>query len=1588
MATPQSMPINSGANAVPPKTCDDISKLTGEKSSVSGEERARILDKLRARGREVAAAETISKESAEIQPLEAKLEDASEALERAFGRLQEVASSGTVLKGVERELFETSEAVRVALENARGALKKAGTVPQVKAAGGEIVPRVFSVVEKFFEAVEYKFEAERFTEFFRAFQEARPLEFAEVWLLVAFGQLLLLDRMRREVERMELSKGSETTEADANAAKSAMLETLIRSLRRVSDIEAEEIIQMVSEVDRVLRRDPGKAYAGMDLETREAYCKAVAELAAQSELNEREVAEKAIELAEAGAASTTTPRGAERRRHVGYYVIREGRKILGETIGQQASRMKRFRAALLRSADLIYLTGIELATMAVIALVLIVAHGKLPTALELALFLLPALECAVATVNTLSTQFVSPRALPKMDFSEGIPEECATIVAIPTLLISAEQTRKAVNDLEVRYLANRDGNLFFALVTDPPDSTKQFDEKDKLAAACGELVEKLNEKHAEEGRDTFFHFHRDRVYNASEKMWMGWERKRGKLLDFNRLLLGRENSFTRKTGNLSSVPKIKYVITLDADTQLPRGSARKLVGALAHPLNRAVIDPVSKKVVEGYGVLQPRVDISIRSAARSRLAEIFSGDTGFDIYARAVSDVYQDLFGEGIFTGKGIYEVETFQEALEHRFPVNSLLSHDLIEGAYARAGLLSDVEVVDDYPSHFSAYSRRKHRWVRGDWQIILWLLPRVPDYFGKIVRNPLSLLSRWEIIDNLRRSVTEFATFILLLGIWLFFPGSAVYWTVAALVVIAFPTYFPFAISIGRAGATRWTAAFWKNFAADLGSATERLFFRITFLCHQGFVTMDAVVRTVIRLSITHRRMLEWETAAEAEIAANKKKSPVENYMDWMPLLSFGIAVIIAAFRPESLAVALPFLALWACSKPICHWLNQPYRSGVTPLDGKDRAMLRGAALRTWRFFRQYSTAEENWLIPDIVQEAAPFAAHQISTTNLGFLLNARLAAYDMGFTTLREFIATTQKTFESMDRLAKSKGHLYNWYNTKTLEPLTPRFISTVDNGNLVCCLWTLKHGCLETQTAAIFQEAFWRGLEDHLDLVAEFLPKERRNERIASRIADMKARTRLKTAADSAWLEVIHGLEVDVTMLEMELGEAEVSEEGRWWAHEVSQRLHAMGRMIQDFTPWLLPEVAKYLRAFEIPCEMAVGGLTLASAQKANADLQERLEEFLSQPEIDADTRAMAETVQVRLRGAEEICRQVSTELDEIANAADEWANGMDFGLFYNPRKKAVSIGYDVEHDCLMAYYYDVFASEARAGVFVAIAKGDVPQESWLLLRRPHAMYRRTRVILSWTGTMFEYLLPALWMKSYPNTIFERSGQGALRAQQNYTKRTPVPWGISESSCIDKNPDGFYRYHAFGVPGLAMNRPKVKELVISPYSTFLGLLVDASGAAKNLRRMKEMGWLGAYGFFESADFTTARVGEGKQYELVRCWMAHHQGMILLAVANVLCDAPMQRRFHAEPQVEATERLLHEKFPRVWKLEKVEKAVVDAHALLSVEQKQRLAESALLHGHVGVPGGGEAEPAKAAAASANSAVKLAPENHHSDT
>jgi cyclic beta-1,2-glucan synthetase len=1470
--------------------------------------------------------------------LESRWKEADQAITQACRRLQELDRAGSKPTGDALSLLENSGLLRAALRDAHDGLGHAGGLPQIARANSERVPRAYAAAKSFLRAVKYDFDDVRFSTFLTAVQEDSPFGFAELWMLKSFTQLALLEGIGKIAGKLGSAEPIDGQTSSVQA-REVTLPTLVNSVRRLDDVDWKQLFYEISETEKILRQDPLEAYDRMEFESREAYWQALAELAAHSQCSEQEIAHKAVALARA-PKHARTQRAGERRSHVGYYLVDEGRNILKQEIGYRSSIFIRIQEAFLRRPEFPYIIGIELGTLAVMALLFAASHVKLSGLIVLALFLLPAIECAVATMNLLATQLVRPKLLPKLDFSEGIPRDCTTMVVIPTLAISEEQVRRAVKDLEVRYLANRDAHLHFALLTDPPDSVKPSDEKDALAGLCSNLIQELNEKYAGDAKGSFFHFHRHRTYNASEGIWMGWERKRGKLLDFNNLILNKNDSFPVKTGNLSILPEVKYVITLDLDTQLPRDSARKLVGALAHPLNRAVIDPATNTVVEGYGILQPRVGISIKSAGLSRLAAICSADTGFDIYTRAISDVYQDLFGEGIFTGKGIYEVEAFQQVLEHRFPCNAVLSHDLIEGCYARAGLLSDVEVVDDYPSHFSAYSRRKHRWVRGDWQIVLWLLPRVRNYFGEIVRNPLSLISRWKIIDNLRRSLSEFATFLLFLCCWLLLPGKAAYWTIATLAILSFPTYLQFGVSIARAGRARYTNAFWKKMASDFLSAHANLFFRLTFLCHQSLLTLDAVVRTVVRMTITHKRLLEWETAAEAELV-DGKSSPAEAYLNWTPWLSFALAAVIAVCRPTSLAAALPLLILWGSSKIFCRWLNRPRRAGGTRINARERATLRNAALRTWRFFREFSTADENWLIPDTIQETPPLVAHRISPTNLGFLLDARLAAYDLGFLTLPEFVSATERTLGTIGRMEKSNGHLYNWYDTLTLKPFTPLFVSTVDNGNLVCCLWTLKHGCLEAMREPLFREELWKGIHDHLELIEELLADRTANREMVLAIRELKLRVEWLAGSDSAWLEAVLDLEVEVTALEKRLLNVDASDEARWWMHELLMRLSNLAMMVHDFAPWLLPQFAKHLRDPEMSQEIGVAGLTLESAPRIQAAFDEELRKIIESQATGSESRSAAAFLRAALSRSASLSADIAKRLTGLAAAADALARGMDFAFFLNPKKKLLSIGYDAEKESLHGSHYELLASEARAAVFVAIAKGEIPQQSWFRLGRSFTTHDNAPVLSSWTGTMFEYLLPSLWMKTYPNTILDQSARAALRAQKRFARSKSIPWGISECSCNETNPDGQYRYHAFGIPGLGLKRESSNDIVVSPYSSFLGLLVDAASAAKNLRKMKKMGWLGACGFYEAADFTPARVSPGNRCEIVRCWMAHHQGMSLVAAANVLCDSPMHRRFHAEPMVAATERLLHEKLPFIPAVEFAD-TEEDSSILLGLQQR----------------------------------------------
>jgi cyclic beta-1,2-glucan synthetase len=1532
MATVQHPPLNSGASLPPeiPSGANglkhDLSLAAARKQALSAEER------LRAEALQ-AARLWHSMEAADLhQSFSERLDLASKQIARVAEQLQPAVSSGTRLSGDGSVLLGHLMVIRTALRECRQALRSKCDLPCVQRNDSETaIPRIYALSVGYLNAADDHFDEHQFAVFARAIQEVMPLQMKELWNLQVYLEFTLLERIAELTERLQTQSAPQMV--IVKNKNSSRLRRCAESLKAVLDLEWKKLFEQIDETETILKSDPLETYGQMDFESRDAYRSAVATLADQSGCAEVEVAQQAIALArQAHRRNDLAGRAKERQMHVGYYLIGAGRETLKQNIGYKANPWEKLRSCAVSSPDYFYFVSVELATLALIVTVLSVVDARPPALWPIFLLLLAVMECAVMITNGFVTSHFPPHKLPKLDFSKGIPNRCATIVAVPTLLTSETQVRKAVKDLEIRFLGNRDQNLHFALLTDPPDSKQQFDDKDSLAGLCSELINQLNRTYAGKNHGSFYHFHRPRTFNSRENLWMGWERKRGKLLQFNRYLSGQEDAFPIKTGDLSVLSSIRYVITLDLDTQLPPGSAHRLIGAIAHPLNMAVVDSQSNIVVEGYGILQPRVDVSARSAHLSRLASLFSGETGLDIYTRAVSDVYQDLFGEAIFSGKGIYEVEMFQRVLDNRLPSDSILSHDLIEGAYARTGLLSDVEVVDDYPTSFSAMNRRKHRWIRGDWQISPWLFFHVRDGIGRVVKNPINHLSRWKILDNLRRALTDMTLFAALLYAWFAAPEVAVRWTLVVLGVLLLPIYARLFLSLIHARRNLFSRDFWNTTCQDWASSHARMFFRLAFLCHQALVEADAAIRTLVRMKLTHRHMLEWETAADSE-STTRGVHIVDQYVRGSAILSVAITVVLAISHPAALAAALPFLALWAMLPKISKWLDKPFSTRQPALKNDERALIRIAGLRTWRFFREFSNAEENWLVPDLVQETPARIVHRISTTNLGLLLNARLAAYDFGYLTAGEFAESTQKAFEAVDRMPKCDGQLYNWYSTHTLKPVEPLFVSTVDNGNLLCSLWTLKEGCWEILKDPIVHPVSWQSIRDHADLLAEIAESQSETDELALAVRDLRQRVVALSEDASNMAEKFETLEVDTAIFIQKLAKYSAGDEIRWWAGELEGRVKHCMATIRDFAPWLLTEYEQVRKLVGIESFPRLSDLSLDSCTKDYAEAEETVRRFAFRVDTPHSTRSAASRLLNALQVSAAAAKRLHDQLTRVANAAQSLADGMDFSIFFDDKREMLAIGYDAGERSISKWHYDLLPSEARSAAFGAIAQGTIPHKTWFRMGRFHGTHDREPLLYSWSGTMFEYLMPCLWTKSHKNSLLERSARAAIRVHQKFAEeRGDIPWGVSECACNEYNPDGHYVYHAFGVPTLALHRDEYSnDVVIAPYATFLAMMIEPVPAARNLAKMKKLGWLGAYGFYDAVDFTARRITRGKQHEIVRTWMAHHQGMSLMAIANALCDSAMQRRFHADSRVAAAERVLLEKAPRA--LPEWEQEIVDA-------------------------------------------------------
>ena len=843
------------------------------------------------------------------------------------------------LRALERELYdlrsgEPSEDLRWLYDNLRlvhaelrdlsDSLRGLARLPAARTETEDAIPRCLVLARGLLAATKCRLTQAKAAVYLEAVQEVDPLRLSEIDNVLMCLKLGLLELLAQ--------RGQQALDAFRQSGKDAPIFEVgpaISALRFIGEETWRDTLENLSIVHRTLCLDPSGVYSRMEPISRAAYRDRVATIARHSDVGEIEVARLAVEFAQNATTDTASPDALYGRlRHVGYFLIdKTGSQEFLRRVGYRPS-LASFLPRLFRNyPDEVYIIGIEfvtLITVVAILMSLVTHHNGLALIASAFILLLPATQAAVELVNYLVTTVLNPHPLPKLDFSKGVEPSSATVVAIPALLINEKQIHQLVDDMEIRYLVNRDANIYYVLLTDLPDTSEPVGDTDRRIDLAVQLINELNQKYDSLPYGAFYLFHRHRVFNPREGAWMGWERKRGKLLDLNQYLRDAFDPFPVKAGDLARFPrnKIRYVITLDSDTQLPRGSAQHLIAAMAHPLNRPLIDPERNIVTQGYGILQPRVGISVHTSATSRLARIYSGQTGFDIYSRAVSDVYQDLYGEGIFTGKGIYDIDSLRAVLEGRFPRNALLSHDLIEGAYARAGLASDIEVIDDYPSHYSAYNRRKHRWLRGDWQIVRWIFNQVPDETRRPVQNPISLVSRWKILDNLRRSLMEPAIFLLFVSGWFFLPGGARFWTIVTLALLFLPIYFRLLFALTRAIVARKWASI-RDSLEDFVTSHAAILLNIAFLAHQTLVSIDAIVRTVVRTQITHRSLLEWETATEAELGL-RKRTPVDIYLDWLPVLCVLLACGLL-LRPESAPYAAPFLIAWCGSKILSKWLNR---------------------------------------------------------------------------------------------------------------------------------------------------------------------------------------------------------------------------------------------------------------------------------------------------------------------------------------------------------------------------------------------------------------------------------------------------------------------------------------------------------------------------------------------------------------------------------------------------------------------------------------------------------------------------------------
>ncbi|WP_223510396.1 GH36-type glycosyl hydrolase domain-containing protein [Rahnella sp. GSA61A] len=1245
------------------------------------------------------------------------------------------------------------------------------------------------------------------------------------------------------------------------AASQLSVSNSIMGLRQLTEMDWAEFAENLSVVEKVLREDPAGIYASMHFDTRDNYRHQIEQLSRHSLHDEAFVASRAVALAQQATDSF-------QQQHVGYYLIDAGRKTLEKDLQVRFSLQTRIRSRLSQTPLLSWLGSLLLLTTAITAEVLYhTVHPGMHWAWWLLLgpVVLVASQFALNLLSEITTRSRTPQPLPRLEFVGGIPEHASTLVVIPCLLGSRKNIDALISSLEVCYLGNVLSHLNFALLTDFHDNPEQHNEdNDALLSYATQQIQTLNRRYTDAQGPLFTLLHRDSEMNAAQSVWMGYERKRGKLNALNRWLRGEGEPFSRVEGRTQAqLRQVKYVITLDSDTVLPRATAHQLVAAMAHPLNHPVYDTERQRVISGYAILQPRLAEEIPENGQGRYAALCSSVPGNDPYSSMSSDIYQDLFGEGSFVGKGIYDVDMFIRATENTCPENLVLSHDLLEGCYARSGMLSDVVLYEQYPDHYLADVARKTRWIRGDWQLLNWLGFRVTQEDGTRTRNPLTTLSRWKLFDNLRRSLIAPALLTLIFCTLLLVPNK-LYWLGFIASMLLFPVVVALVLDLFNKGSRRKVIAHLKSVASATLSRCSRILLQLMTLPHEAVYSIHAILLTLWRLNVSHRMLHEWASVNIGE--KSRAHSQVYFYRRMWANLLAGVAVIIlaAGAHPPLLWFALPLGLLWLVAPLVMCWMSRPAVRQKPGIDAQQQRFLRQTARETWYFFETFVNAEENWLPPDNFQEIPqPVIAHRTSPTNISLSLLANITAWDFGYITQGEVLERTSQTLDTLDKLEHFRGHLYNWYDTRTLAPLNPRYISSVDSGNLAGHLLTLSSGLRLWRTQPALNMTAWlAGLADTLNMA-----ESQTDEPLMTKLREsLKQATAAKAAESITYLQDMHGL---------------IAASAQGWQQRLATQLATGIKEWSDFYGALPAEAQNQ----PLP--------TLHWLAQQDARMSPLLSRTIG------------------------LARQRLDIIGELEQRLNEHAH-MDFRFLYDKNTHLLTVGYNCDAHKMDSGKYDLLPSEIRLTNYVTIATNQLPQKSWFALGRLFTVIDKQPSLMSWSGSMFEYLMPQLVMPAYPDTLLVQMCQTAVDRQIAWGKENNVPWGISESAYAAFDLNQNYQYHAFGVPGLGLKRGLGEDMVVAPYATMMALMIRPQEACVNLLELENCGARGEYGFYDALDYSPSRLVRGQIYIVVRSYMAHHQGMGFLALANVLLGAPMTARFAANAAFQSARLLLQERVP----------------------------------------------------------------------